>query len=1173
MKTVIFFFRMSMLVMIPAYLLAFTANAQRIDYPDSWDKQGFTLTDNTGGHVELTHSIQNFIIEDVLINGQTRKNISLPGTFLFNDAGAPNLPGSGRMIAIPNGSTPTLKIVAQRTEVIQNIEIAPAPIIPLENEPMLPSEENPEIYTKNALYPASPVIISEISEVRGIQTVIIGITPFQYNPVTKELIIYRDLKVEVSFEGGNGQFGEDRLRSRYWDPILADQLLNHESLPEIDYNQRLADFAMTEEEGAEYVIIIPTGPEYAQWADSLKRFRNEQGILTKVVSLSEIGANTTNAIESFINNAYSTWTIPPAACLLMADYGADGTKNIISYLRTDHPGGYNPYITDNPFADYTGNQLPDICFARMTANNATQLQTLVTKTLNYERNAPTNPGFYEHPIFALGWQTERWFQICQESVVGYLRNVHGMDPVRINEIYSGSPNGPWSTATNTTTVVNYFGANGLGYFPASPSSVPGSWTGGNASAVNAAINDGGFLIQHRDHGNYTCWGEPDYCNNNVNSLTNTELPFLMSINCQTGAFNRPGDCLVERFHRFTKNGQNAGAVAAIGDTEVSYSFVNDTYTWGVYDNFWTDFMPDYGTTPESRGFLPCFGNAAGKYFLQQSNWPYNASSKPITYRLFHFHGDAFQTIFYQLPESLTINHDSVIWENETSFDVSADVGSLICLSKDGEILGTETGTGSPVTFTIPPMVFGQVLIVTVTKEHHHRYRSVVPVTTDQLYAVFMANKTAICAGNEVHFTDLSTGTPSAWEWTFDGGTPATSTERNPVVAYDTPGTYTVSLIVTKDGSTNTETKNDYINVYSTPVADYTVTSPCINKYCQFTDGSDPNGGEITGWLWNFGHPASGIYDTSHQQNPVHAYNLIDTYDITLIVTNNGTCNDTLFMPLDIVDKPEKASQPAGETNLCQASAGNEFIATSVYAAEYLWEIDPADAGTFSSTAGTTTLDLSSTFLGPAHIKARGINDCGNGAWSDEHTINVVAVLTAPSKPQGPDTVDVNKVLSSDFTTTEVSGASSYNWFISPDEAGTATGNGLTGTVMWDPDYRGYADITAKAYDGTCDGLDSEVKSVFVRSTVGMDELTGMQILVYPNPSNGKFTLDISAERLSTFNLKVFTMLGNLVFIENGLSVSSKLTKTVDLSSLPAGVYHLKVEGSNGTVIRKIVLER
>ena len=69
------------------------------------------------------------------------------------------------------------------------------------------------------------------------------------------------------------------------------------------------------------------------------------------------------------------------------------------------------------------------------------------------------------------------------------------------------------------------------------------------------------------------------------------------------------------------------ALGVMAASEISYSFVNDTYVWGLYDNMWPDFMPDYGTTPESRGVLPAFGNAGGKYFLQQSSWPYNTGNK------------------------------------------------------------------------------------------------------------------------------------------------------------------------------------------------------------------------------------------------------------------------------------------------------------------------------------------------------------------------------------------------------------------------------------------------------------------------------------------------------------------------------------------------------------------
>ena len=91
-----------------------------------------------------------------------------------------------------------------------------------------------------------------------------------------------------------------------------------------------------------------------------------------------------------------------------------------------------------------------------------------------------------------------------------------------------------------------------------------------------------------------------------------------------------GECFTEKFHRHTSGGHNSGALGLTAASETSYSFVNDTYVWGAYDNMWPDFLPDYGSTPEERGILPAFGMAAGKYFLQQSSWPYNTSNKEVT---------------------------------------------------------------------------------------------------------------------------------------------------------------------------------------------------------------------------------------------------------------------------------------------------------------------------------------------------------------------------------------------------------------------------------------------------------------------------------------------------------------------------------------------------------------
>lgn len=79
-------------------------------------------------------------------------------------------------------------------------------------------------------------------------------------------------------------------------------------------------------------------------------------------------------------------------------------------------------------------------------------------------------------------------------------------------------------------------------------------------------------------------------------------------------------------------------------------------------------------------------------------------------------------------------------------------------------------------------------------------------------ADFSGVPTTVMATQQVSFTDLSSNFPTTWAWTFEGGTPSTSTERNPVVTYNTPGTYDVTLTATNSAGNDTETKLDYITV-------------------------------------------------------------------------------------------------------------------------------------------------------------------------------------------------------------------------------------------------------------------------------------------------------------------------------------------------------------------------
>lgn len=77
---------------------------------------------------------------------------------------------------------------------------------------------------------------------------------------------------------------------------------------------------------------------------------------------------------------------------------------------------------------------------------------------------------------------------------------------------------------------------------------------------------------------------------------------------------------------------------------------------------------------------------------------------------------------------------------------------------------------------------------------------------------FQTDQTTIAPGETVTFTDLTSENPDSWFWTFEGGEPVTSTEQNPVVTYNTPGTYNVTLTAANALGDDTAVKTEYIIV-------------------------------------------------------------------------------------------------------------------------------------------------------------------------------------------------------------------------------------------------------------------------------------------------------------------------------------------------------------------------
>ena len=145
----------------------------------------------------------------------------------------------------------------------------------------------------------------------------------------------------------------------------------------------------------------------------------------------------------------------------------------------------------------------------------------------------------------------------------------------------------------------------------------------------------------------------------------------------------------------------------------------------------------------------------------------------------------------------------------------------------------------------------------------------------------------------VTFTDHSSPSPIVWSWNFGnpGSAYNTSDAQNPSHTYANQGEYTVILTVTtSEGCTDSLKKTNYIDVYQTPKADFSVfpsktttDEPTIIFYDLSLFSST--------WNWNFGDPQSGQFNTSSNSSPYHDYNNEGIYDITLTVYSEDGCTD------------------------------------------------------------------------------------------------------------------------------------------------------------------------------------------------------------------------------------------------------------------------------------------
>jgi len=401
-------------------------------------------------------------------------------------------------------------------------------------------------------------------------------------------------------------------------------------------------------------------------------------------------------------------------------------------------------------------------------------------------------------------------------------------------------------------------------------------------------------------------------------------------------------------------------------------------------------------------------------------------------------------------------------------------------------------------------------------------------------ANFAGNVLIGCPGLGVQFSDYSAGTPTSWNWTFQGGNPATSTAQNPFVAYNTSGTYSVSLTVNNAvGPASSETFTNYITINSSQPAptapSYTICGP---QSVTLTATPAVTPGTVRWW----NQPAGGsVLATGN------------TYATTLWGTQ------TLY-----VDE----AFPAGNIDIVGASdntigLGAVFNANDIRGLYFdvLKPVKINSVKVYSTVTGMRTIEILDS----------------NGNLVTDTTLSIAASGTVT-----PTTVTINRTI-----------YPGTNYFIKfrgavdayRNTAGAAfpITDGGSGAITITETNAGSPGYYYFFYDWiftplVCNTGRTPVQITDPCSLTGITDLfLSNQLDIFPNPNSGVFTLTFNIEKTDNYSVKITNTVGQSVYEEKLNDFNGVYSNKVDISSFGKGIYLLSVSNSKNETIKKVMV--
>jgi hypothetical protein len=584
------------------------------------------------------------------------------------EAGAPDLGKLTTSLIIPDRALMQLEIISATYKEFGGVEVAPSKgNFTRDIDPATVPYTYGTVYGEDAFFPGKLADVRDpyiIRDYRG-QTIIAY--PFQYNPVTKKLRVYTEIKVRLSKAGDNGpnpliRNGELTRVDRDFNLIYNRHFLNSGQMR----------YEPVEEEGNMLII------SYGDFMDEMEPFvewKTLMGRPVEMVDVATIGAS--SAIKTYIANYYNTYGL--TYVLLVGDASQVPT----SYASGDSDNDYSYIVGSDHY--------PDLFMGRFSAENGDQVATQVTRSVNYEKYPSDDPDWYTRNVGIASSQGpgddgEMDYQHIRNAQTDLMNFTYEYNA----ELFDGSQ-----------------GGNDASGNP-------------NPSMVAAEVNTGTSIIIYCGHGSVTSWSTSGFSNSDINnSLTNNDmLPFIWSVACVNGDFNG-NTCFAEAWMRATHDGQPKGAIATLMST------INQSWNPPMEGQ---DEMVDLLVESYSNNIKRTFGGLSMNGCMKMND-TYGSGGNEMTDTWTCF-GDPSIVVRTAAPDDMSIYYQNPIPMGSTQMTVSTDVSDgLVCLSYNGEIVATALiSSGGTASLTFPPINSLQPRQVTVTSFNKNPYLGSVQIS-------------------------------------------------------------------------------------------------------------------------------------------------------------------------------------------------------------------------------------------------------------------------------------------------------------------------------------------------------------------------------------------------------------------------------------------------------------